>query len=125
MLFSDTVDNDEIRTGKRRETTYAGMEVLITKPAISIANWLYLAIVSAFGYDPLATISIPAPPELRTGIMVAICIVPAIFSFVAAGILLFYPLDGPGWQDKKAGLQVIHEQKEREFVESLRKEGKI
>jgi GPH family glycoside/pentoside/hexuronide:cation symporter len=125
VLFSDTVDNDEIRTGKRRETTYAGIEALITKPAVSIANWLYLAIMGAFGYDPNATIGIPGPPELRTGILVAICIVPAIFSFIAAAILVFYPLDGPVWQAQKAKLQAIHEQKEREFVESLRKEGTI
>lgn len=125
VLFSDTIDNDEIRTGKRRETTYAGVEALITKPAVSIANWLYLAIMGVFGYDPLATISVPGPPELRTGILIAICIVPAIFAFIAAAILWHYPLDNPEWQAKKAKLQVIHEQKEREFVESLRKEGKI
>ncbi|MEX2680805.1 MAG: MFS transporter [Candidatus Sigynarchaeota archaeon] len=125
ILFSDTVDNDELRTGKRRETTYAGVEALITKPAVSIANWLFLLIIGAYGYDPNATISVPGPFMLRVGIMIAICIVPAIFLFVAAAIIKFYPLDTPEWKANKEKLKAIHEQKEREFIEKLRKEGKI
>ncbi|MFX0139551.1 MAG: MFS transporter, partial [Candidatus Hodarchaeota archaeon] len=46
VVVADIVDYDEIRTGKRRETTYSGINALITKPAISIANWLFLIIIT-------------------------------------------------------------------------------
>ena len=44
-IMGDLIDYDELNlTGKRRETSYAGINALFMKPSISIANWLYLAI---------------------------------------------------------------------------------
>ncbi|MBD3197431.1 MAG: MFS transporter, partial [Candidatus Lokiarchaeota archaeon] len=37
MVMADIIDHDEILTGKRRETSYAGMNALITKPTNSLA----------------------------------------------------------------------------------------
>lgn len=36
--------------------------------------------------------------------------------FISALAMKFYPLDGPEWKKKKAEMQLIHQQKEKEFV---------
>ncbi len=51
-VTGECIDYDEKETGKRREVTYGGIGALITKPAISIANALFLFMIEFFGFDP-------------------------------------------------------------------------
>jgi len=122
-LLSDVMDYDEILTGKRRETTYAGMNALFTKPAISIANAIFLLVISGFGFDN--TVSVQSDSAVL-GIQFAFALLTAIY-FVLSAIALWkwYTLDGEEWTSKKAELGRIHLQKEREYIEKLLKEGKI
>jgi GPH family glycoside/pentoside/hexuronide:cation symporter len=122
-LLADVMDYDEILTGKRRETTYAGMNALITKPAISIGNALFLLIISGFGFDN--TESLQTDLALF-GIQLGYTLVPAVFLIISA-ITLFkwYKLDGKDWLANKAELAKIHLKKEREYIETLQREGKI
>ncbi len=122
-LMADIMDYDEMLTGKRRETTYAGMNALLTKPAISIANALFLIIISRFGFDNTESIQ---TESAVLGIQLAYSLVPAIF-FLISAITLFkwYKLDGKHWIAKKAELAKIHLQKEREYIEHLQRKGKI
>ena len=120
LLFGDTVDYDETRTGKRRESTYSGVEALLTKPAISIANGFFLMIISGFGFDNAATIqSEPA----KMGIMIGFTLMPAIFTLIAALVMNLYSLDGPEWNKQKGELQQIHERKEKEYIEHIKNKG--
>lgn len=50
VLIGDTIDNDEIITGKCREAIYGRVNAIITKPAISIGNWMFLFIITLFGF---------------------------------------------------------------------------
>ncbi|MCG3257236.1 MAG: MFS transporter [Candidatus Heimdallarchaeota archaeon] len=121
-LMGDVIDNDELLTGKRRETTYAGMNALVTKPAISIANAVFLAIISAFGFDnEIAT----QTSQTQFGIVLGFTLIPAISLILSALALKWYRLDGPDWFEKKKKLNAIHLQKEQEYIAQLRKEGKI
>ncbi len=121
ILFADTVDYDETRTGKRRESTYSGVEALITKPAISVANGLFLLVISAFGFDnALTTQSIPA----QWGIMIGFAVMPAICTLIAIFVMRYYPLDGPEWNKQKEELQQIHERKEKDYIEYIKNKGK-
>ncbi|MFW9956598.1 MAG: MFS transporter [Candidatus Odinarchaeota archaeon] len=122
-LLADVIDYDEIRTGKRRETTYAGMNALITKPAISVANALFLLIISGFGFDN--TQSIQSDSALF-GIQIAFALIPAVCFIVSAIIMWkWYTLDGKEWIAKKTELGKIHLQKEKEYIAHLQREGKI
>ncbi|MFW9965167.1 MAG: MFS transporter [Candidatus Sifarchaeia archaeon] len=122
-LLADVIDHDEILTGKRRETTYAGMNALITKPAISIANALFLLIISAFGFDNTLNVQ---PESAIFGIQLGFALIPAIcFIIGAIALWKWYNLDGKGWNAKKAELGKIRLQKEKEYIEHLRREGKI
>ena len=119
-LMGEAIDNDEIRTGKRRETTYSGVNALITKPAVSIAHSLLLGIIGLFGYQQ--DVDVSAQPEtVATGVLIALTIVPIICIVIAIIALYFNPLEGEEWQAKKRHLQEVHMQKEKDYVESLKK----
>ena len=123
VILGDTIDNDELITGKRREAIYGGVNALINKPAISIANWMFLLTLTSFGFE--------ANEQTQTetaiiGILVAIYAIPAILIGVSAIILhLLYPLDGPEWRKKKKYIMELHEKKEKEYIQKLIEESKI
>jgi GPH family glycoside/pentoside/hexuronide:cation symporter len=120
VVIADIVDYDETRTGKRRETTYSGINALITKPAISIANWLFLVIIGLFKFDADLPYQIPLA---KMGIMIGFALIPSIFLLVGAFFMFLYPLDGLDWLSKKEVLIKIHQEKERIYVEYLKKKG--
>lgn len=122
IILADTIDFDEIKTDKRRETTYTGIEALITKPAISLGNWLFLITISSFGFQEAAKTQSDAA---IMGIMIGFTIIPAIFVFISAFIMKFYTLDGPEWTEQKLKLQQVHEEKEKEYIKYLKEQGKI
>ncbi len=118
IIFAETIDNDEIRTKKRRETTYSGINALITKPAISIANFLFLFIIAAYGFQRASQTQ---TKTAQMGIMLGFTIIPAIFILFSALAMIFFPLDGPEWDKQKAELKKIHDKKEKTYLEYLRK----
>jgi GPH family glycoside/pentoside/hexuronide:cation symporter len=122
-IFADVMDYDELLTGKRRETTYAGVNALITKPAISIANALFLLIISSSGFDN----TLSAQPETAViGIQVAYALIPCLTFLISAFFLWkWYTLDGKDWVAKKVKLGNTRIQKEKEYIAQLQKEGKI
>ncbi len=121
-VFGDCVDYDEVKTGKRRETTYSGIGALITKPAISIATALFLSISGAFGFDADLTVQVPTA---ATGILYGFALVPGCLMLLVAFLMLKFPLDGPAWMAQKKRLAEIHYQKEQEYLKVLKeKEGK-
>ena len=122
VVIADIIDYDETRTGKRRETTYSGINALITKPAISIANWLFLLIISNFGFDSSQTIQ---TFSAQMGIMIGFSLIPAIFLIFSSIVMLFYPLDGPKWLAKKAELIKIHEMKELDYIKYVEERKKL
>ncbi len=118
-LMHDIIDYDEILTGKRRETTYAGVNALITKPSISIANALFLMLIKASGFDNSLTVqSEPA----QKGILMAFSLIPFISLLLATFFVYFFPLSGKEWQKQKMELNAIHQQKEIDYLEQLKGE---
>lgn len=122
IILADTIDFDETRTNKRRETTYTGIEALINKPALSIANWLFLFVISLYGFQEAA---VNQSDSTIMGIMIAFTLIPAVFVFLSALIMKFYTLDGPEWTEQKLKLQEVHKQKEKEYIQYLKEQGKL
>jgi GPH family glycoside/pentoside/hexuronide:cation symporter len=120
LLMAEVIDYDEVLTGKRRETTYSGINALLTKPAISIANWLFLLIISAYGYIEGSSIQ---PPSVVTGILLGYSIIPVSSIIISAIALSFFKLEGPEWLGKKKGLQQLHIEKEQAYIEELKQKG--
>jgi GPH family glycoside/pentoside/hexuronide:cation symporter len=122
-IFADVIDYDEILTGKRRETTYAGMNAMITKPAISIANALFLLVISGFGFDNTQNVQ---SDSAILGIQLGYTLIPGIcFIIGAIAFWKWFRLDGKEWIAKKVELGKIHLQKEKEYINRLQREGKI
>jgi GPH family glycoside/pentoside/hexuronide:cation symporter len=130
-LMAECIDKDELMTGKRRETTYSGINALITKPAVSLGRFFFLMILAIYGYqtptDPSAD---PIPPSqqpltVATGVVLAFTIIPTVCLVIGFLALHFYPLDGEEWNEQKKKLQEIHKKKEIEYIEHLKKQGLI
>lgn len=117
MMNGDVVDMDEHRTGLRREGMYAGVNSFITKPAISLAQWVMLSLMTAFGYDPALAKGLQSI-SAETGILLGWALVPGILLFLSFLVLHWYPLDGQVWLGIKAKLAEIHKEKERKYLES-------
>lgn len=123
-LMGDVIDNDEIITGRRREGVYGGFNALITKPAISIANFAFLGIIDAFGFlRPIevagVTIKQPQGDFAITGILFSMAILPAIGLIISVIAMRWYPLQGPKWMKQKLAIIKSHEQKQAEYEKSL------
>ena len=121
VVIADIVDFDETNTGKRRETSYSGINALITKPAISIGNWLFLLIISRSGFNS----NIPTQTFFaQLGIMIGFSLIPSIFLIIGGIVMFLYPLDGPQWQAQKIEIIKIHNKKELEYQKQLARRGK-
>lgn len=129
VLVGDVIDNDELITGKRREAIYGGVNAIVTKPAISIANWLFLSTLTFFNFqEPIVingvAIKQPQSDLAIIGILVAFCILPAIFLTIGSIALKWYPLEGPEWQKKKEHIMDLHQQKELKYLKKISEDKK-
>ncbi len=107
IMNGDVIDYDEIKTGARREGIYAGVNSLITKPAISLANAAFLMIAKWFGYNT----ELPAGMQsalAKHGVLVAWMAIPALLLLISAVGMKFYPLFGKKWDDEKESLAEKH-----------------
>jgi GPH family glycoside/pentoside/hexuronide:cation symporter len=121
------IDNDEFITGKRREAIYGGVNAIVTKPGVSIANWLFLLCIKGFGWvKPIVgedgiSVKQPQTPLAITGILFAYCIPLVVGILLCLISIQWYPLDGPAWRKKKKGIYELHLQKEKEYLQTLHK----
>lgn len=115
IINGEVIDFDEKRTGLRREGMYAGINSFMTKPAISLAQAVFLWFLNAFGY--IQGLQPGTQTEsAQLGIVFGWLLVPGILLILSGIALIFYPLDGPEWTKIKTELKQIHEQKEAEFL---------
>ncbi len=109
IMNGDVIDYDELRTGMRREGIYAGVNSLITKPAISLANAAFLMIAKWFGYNTALAAGMQSP-WAKQGVLVAWMAIPAVLLAISAVGMKFYPLHGAKWDAEKAELAARHAQ---------------
>ncbi|MEJ2250860.1 MAG: MFS transporter [Candidatus Lokiarchaeota archaeon] len=121
MIMADIIDYDEVRTGKRRETSYAGMNALLTKPTNSLSPMILLAILSVFGF--ISKSGATQPSSVPMGVMLAFTLIPAVAILFSGFIMLYYPLGGKEWMNKKKELHQIHQRKEEEYIEKIKEKN--
>ena len=115
LMNGDVIDADEHTTGLRREGMYAGVNSFVTKPAMSLAQAVFLAFLSHAGYDQSLAKGMQSA-SAEAGIVRAWFLVPAILLLACAVILQWYPLDGPDWEQIKTHLTIVHREKERKYL---------
>ncbi len=98
VLFAQVSDEDEVRTGVRREGAFFGVNALLTKPAQSVALWIVPAILEATSFVTRASNQgetfVNQPETAIFGIKTFIGIVPGVACLLGALLLIFYPLKG-------------------------------
>lgn len=115
LMNGDVIDNDEHVSGLRREGMYAGVNSFICKPAISIANALFPAMLLWFGYDNSLAIAAQSATA-KTGILVSWLAIAVVLLFICAFVIFrFYPLDGAEWAGIKNELAARHEAKQAAY----------
>jgi len=120
ILMADIIDEDELKTGKRREGAYFGSTALFTKPSQSIAAALTGLIFVMTGYDQGAvTQSIIA----QFGIKLNIGLIPALVLLLGILILTKFPIDASKkeYQEMKERLELLHDAKLDKLKERIEK----
>ncbi len=115
VLFAQVADEDEVRTGVRREGNFFGVNALLTKPAQSVALALSPFILEmtkfvtrdANGGD----IFLNQPASAVFGIKAIGGLIPGVAMLLAALILVFYPLRGKYLEQVQEKVLEMHAEK--------------
>ncbi len=114
--FGEVADDDEVKTGIRREAGIFGVNAFITKPAQSIAGAFIAIMLLAFQYqEPINGVQQPQSDLTIWGIRLAIGIIPGLVVLGAALIFSFYPLYGDYLKGIKAKMYEMHEKKREQY----------
>lgn len=127
VLFAQVCDEDEVKTGVRREAAFFGINALITKPAQSFVLIIPALMLSASGFipHPLGTDPIlPQPEMVYLSIRLFIGLFPGIALFLGALILQFYPIRGEYWEEIQKKVLEMHEEKHQKLENKRKSETK-
>ncbi|MBY9005077.1 MAG: MFS transporter, partial [Candidatus Lokiarchaeota archaeon] len=123
-MRADTIDYDYWKiSGERRESLYAGIGPLLSKPMISVALALPPAIMTAFGLiyvDALGGLSATnGLVAASLGVNISMNLIPGIVSLIGLLVWIkFYPLTGEVVKEMKREVKILHEQKRKDYQES-------
>lgn len=108
LLIADIIDEDELKTGVRREGLYFGMNGLLIRFAFTLQGLLMGAVFRWSGYQPDQAQQVP---EALWGLRFLIAGVPVIALGVSWLALRFYTLKGERLALMKEQLERLHTQK--------------
>lgn len=115
ILFAQVADEDETRSGVRREGAFFGVNALITKPAQSIAIALPPFILEAAHFVTRDSnggkIFLDQPASAIFGIKVFIGLIPGIAMILGALILFLFPLQGKKLAEVQQKVLEMHAEK--------------
>ncbi|MFX1570050.1 MAG: MFS transporter [Promethearchaeota archaeon] len=121
ILMADVIDEDELKTGLRREGAYFGSTALFTKPAQSLAAAFTGYVLFLTGYNQSGGVQTALA---QFGIKLNIGLIPALFLIVGMLILLKFPIDGSTgeYKEMKKRLEKLHDEKLESFLSLNREE---
>jgi glycoside/pentoside/hexuronide:cation symporter, GPH family len=115
ILFAQVADDDELRSGVRREGAFFGVNALLTKPAQSVAIALSPFVLELTKFvtrqQNNGQIYLNQPAEAVFGIKMITGLIPGIAMLLGALILMAYPLRGARLRKQQEELLILHEQK--------------
>jgi len=123
VLFAEVADEDELRSGGRREGAFFGVNALITKPAQSIALSLIAFMLESTQFVTRAAnngeIFLDQPAAAIFGIKALIGLVPGIAMILGAILLIWYPLRGAYLEKVQAEVLALHDKKHQELEKMI------
>jgi len=119
VLFAEVADEDELRTGVRREGSFFGVNALITKPAQSLALALPPFILEATHFVTReannGVIFLDQPASAVFGIKLFVGLIPGIAMLLGALILFRFPLRGERLAEVQRKVLELHARKKAEL----------
>ena len=90
MLYAEIIDEDQVKTGVRREGAFYGINALIMRLSVIVHGAVSVFVLDSTGYDNL----LEAQPDSAVfGIRLLMGGLPVIFIILAIVVLFFYPID--------------------------------
>ncbi len=115
VLFGQVADEDELRSGVRREGAFFGVNALITKPAQSVALALIPVVLETTNFVTREAnngqIFLNQPGSALFGIKALMGLIPGIALIIGAILLNWYPLRGDYLEKVKTELLELHTRK--------------
>ena len=112
VMYGQIADEDEIKSGVRREAAFFGTNAMLTKPAQSIAMAIgpWLLAIAGFLTEQISQ-------SLRAQFMIKIIIglIPGIAMLIGVMILLWYPLTGDYLKDVQEKVLEMHADKHKKL----------
>jgi GPH family glycoside/pentoside/hexuronide:cation symporter len=109
------IDDDEVRTGSRREGAFYGANALLTKPAQSLSLFLTAFILEQSGFITRAMnngeIFLSQAGSALFGIRTIVGLIPGLSMLIGAGILFLFPLKGERLVTLKETILSMHADK--------------
>ncbi len=119
ILFAQVADEDEVRSGVRREAMFFGTNALITKPAQSIAIAIVPWILSLTSFvsraDNNGEIFLNQGNDVIIGIKIFTGLIPGIAMLLGALILFAYPLHGDYLKEIQDKVLEMHVEKKNKL----------
>jgi GPH family glycoside/pentoside/hexuronide:cation symporter len=103
-----SIDEDELKTGSRREGMFLGINALITKPAQSFGPIIATFILGIFGYIQNSSFQ---PDSALIGVKILMFLFPVIVDAIGLTFMYFYPLHGENLDQLREKLQTLHVEK--------------
>jgi len=122
VLFAEVADEDELRSGVRREGAFFGVNALITKPAQSVALALTPFILEVTGFVTRGSnqgqIYLNQPASALFGIKTLIGLIPGVALILGAILLIWFPLRGKRLAKMQQDILVLHTEKHARLTEN-------
>lgn len=121
VLFGQVADEDELRSGVRREGAFFGVNALITKPAQSVALALIPIVLEATNFVTREAnngqIFLNQPGNALFGIKALMGLIPGLALLLGAILLNWYPLRGDYLEKVKTELLQLHTRKQAQLAQ--------
>ncbi len=109
------IDQDELRSGQRREGMFYGMNALLVKPAESFGPAIGTAIMLAFAYVQGAPAG-AQPVSVLLGIKIIFLLIPQVVTLISLFFLWLYPIKGQALLDLQRELERKHQEKKEALL---------
>jgi len=107
ILIADVIDEDELKTGRRREGMYFGTNALVMRLSTLLVS-LAVLILAPLGYIEGAEVQ---PPSAIFGIKLLMSIFPILGIIAGLLIIRYYPIDKEYREKIKREIEKLHQEK--------------
>jgi len=89
LLYAEIIDDDQKRTGVRREGAFFGMNALVMRLSVVVQGFMSSLVLDNSGYVAQAA---EQTAQAVKGIRILMGLIPLVFVILAVVVLLFYPI---------------------------------